>query len=493
MIYPADRMRSGSSPSFPNDRHAAGGAESIHGSMAAPINPRTRRRRPQAAMRGGSGLFRLRIVNLPVAVLAVMSFFLMRPAYLGEAYNLAGVALFSSLAFLGLTQVAKADPVAWRTLLPCAILASITHLYIAVLANATSGNAASEGIFSSFEAVSAAIASFGALLLFSHRALYDRISKYFIALLCVLSASSAITYVIAIGTPIENLKLFDLAIKTYGGGGGVYFPFTLIYQLGVYNIDGQIFREPPRANLFLRESGIAQAFLCWAIIALRTRSSALNLLCIACLVAGCLAARSTIGLGLLAVTLAARFFILPRGRLAIKLLGLAIIGPVIIGVGYLALFDEKIGLVAKVGGVSFSDRYDAMAYSWKMLGQNPLGSFAGYDGGRENSMISLIAMAGAIGVIGLLLYLATWIFSIMAARERARKFFSLFPLFVTALVAQPIANAPLFLIFLFTFPRFRPDEPLRSTNVRNSTGVGANGPLPPAASAPDLPMPAHQA
>ncbi|RQZ24297.1 hypothetical protein DIE16_35350 [Burkholderia sp. Bp9090] len=213
--------------------------------------------------------------------------------------------------------------------------------------------------------------------------------------------------------------------------GSVYFPFSMLYS--IYTA-GDV--ELNRFSNFFREAGIYQAvsifFFAYERFTRRSRFVTIGL------AAGALLSLSTLGLLLLPLT--GGLVYLARRRANIVRFAIAA-AAAIAAVGIL-IFAPAIGLTDKLDthSTSVTDRSYAISRGIDAIVTDPLGTgvysekVAGYG-------ICLIASIASIGLIGFLIQ-----FILLAGFRPGERFFgpkviTCFPLFMTALLSQPIAGA----------------------------------------------------
>jgi len=292
------------------------------------------------------------------------------------------------------------------------------------------------------------------LLLSANSNLVDRTFSVFARLNSALGYSIGITYCLLPIVGYSSLRLFTYAIGGYddadvdSGNGDVLFPFSVVYgnliEYGIYRFCG-----------IYREAGIAQAFFVWSLMyLLYSRAKVIWIIgsLLGALLCGSTAVVFSLGAAAL-VHFGSRSVQRPRYLLLLAVLLSAL--------GLLLVFAPGLGLEDKAvtHGTSLTDRRDAMAMAlpsgdnWRWL----FGHGMFYESPKkvENVGINAISAIFHIGVIGFVLYLATFfagLFGTRSFRDACRYLALISPLLVTSLFFQPVIDAPLILSVLFFFP-----------------------------------------
>jgi hypothetical protein len=385
-------------------------------------------------------------------VLLLFSLCLTRPSLLGQDYNYVGGlgVVFTTLAFL-LTRsgarlvVARSSPE-----LNIAVALLIFWSYAFGL-SVFFGSSNLPFLFKASAAGFSVPICF--LLLSANSNLIDQTFSIFARLNSVLGYSIAITYCLLPIVGYAGLRLFTYAIGGYddgdtGGNGDALFPFSVVYgnliEYGIYRFCG-----------IYRESGIAQAFFVWsAIYLMYSRAKPMwiigsllgALLCGATAVVFSFGAAAVIHFG-------SRSLNRPRELLTLVVLLTALT--------LLLLFVPGLGLLDKAvtHESSLTDRQDAMTMAlsggdfWRLL----FGHGLFYETTKivENIGINAISAIFHIGLIGFVLYIATFFagaFGTGSYRDACRYLTLISPFLVTSLFFQPVIDAPLFMAVLFLHP-----------------------------------------
>ncbi|URT70592.1 hypothetical protein [Cytobacillus firmus] len=262
-----------------------------------------------------------------------------------------------------------------------------------------------------------------------------------IRLIYILCLSFTITILLSEVISIEKLLYYQVNIGNYHTGGSIYFPFTAIY--GIMH-SGEL--ALPKFQLFFRESGIAQAFIIWSIFNLKKYKLNKKRIYII-LHIGLIGTFSTTAIAIYFITLAS-FFIL-SGKLNLKQLLVSMI--ILCGAYYGVMNIPFIGIQDKLitHSASIEDRLENNIGGVKELILNPFGQgFKVSD--SDNEGISILALTSKIGLIGLILLLLTFFGPMIFTMEKGNYLFSILPIFLTALLAQPIAGDAMMGIILLS-------------------------------------------
>jgi hypothetical protein len=291
------------------------------------------------------------------------------------------------------------------------------------------------------------------LLLSANSNLIDKTFSIFARLNSVLGYSIVITYCLLPIVGYAGLRLFTYAIGGYddgdtGGNGDILFPFSVVYgnliEYGIYRFCG-----------IYRESGLAQAFFVWSFIYLMySRAKPVwiigsllgALLCGATAVVFSLAAAAVVHFG-------SRSLNRPREMLILVVL-LAALTLLLLYVPGLGLLDKAV-----THETSLTDRQDAMMMAlsggdtWRLL----FGHGLFYESTKivENIGINAISAIFHIGLIGFVLYVATFFAGLFGTRsysDACRYLTLISPFLVTSLFFQPVIDSPLFMAMLFSYP-----------------------------------------
>ena len=279
----------------------------------------------------------------------------------------------------------------------------------------------------------------------SNRRFNQLFFSQFSGILGALGWSAAVTAALLFvnGSDFGSIHLFSIDIRGYEevtdgefSAGAIYFPLSMLYNKFTAD-SANIFRF----SLFWREAGIAQAFSCFGLMyeAFTNRRRWVMLGC----TFAAISAFSTIGLFVLAATFATIYLLRNRGNWPQKLFIL----PILLSVAFIALmYAPGIGLEDKITThyTSFDDRSEGVTRAVDRLSNNPFGTgpYSVSDGG-VSSGINLIAHAGSIGLVGAILQallFSGWRFQV--DRPSLQRIACCMPIFVTALVAQPLVGAP---------------------------------------------------
>ncbi|ABO59413.1 MULTISPECIES: hypothetical protein [Burkholderia] len=264
--------------------------------------------------------------------------------------------------------------------------------------------------------------------------------RIFSTVVGLLGWSGMVTMTLSLITGLNALYLFPIQIQGYESSpavvdgmqtGAVYFPFSMLYSLYT---TGDI--QLNRFSNFFREAGIYQAIsiflFAYERFTRRSRFVTIGLM------AGALLSLSTLGLLLLPLTGGLVYIARRRANMIRFSIAIAV-GVAAIGV---LLFAPAIGLSDKMDqhSASVTERSEAISRGIDSIMTDGFGTGV-YSGTRAGNAICLIASISSIGIIGFLIQ------SILISGARpgdrifGKKVITCFPLFVTALISQPIAGA----------------------------------------------------
>ncbi|WP_157516511.1 hypothetical protein [Methylosinus sp. LW3] len=381
------------------------------------------------------------VFGVVFGTLLIGACFLTRPTYFGERFNILGsILIFTIGMFVIVVPSLRKDD--FHHTIPIAISNIWLWAFLAVhsFVNGVSSP------YPLYTVINIALTSFGAGAAFSSRVVHDSFFKLLRLLLALFGLSSLITFIMSIGVSINSLYLFNIPSPTYVDTGDLYFPFTLAYDLKDYG-----FVVFPRALVFFREPGIAQAFYCWAIATTPKVDTPLSASTFILLIVGLASTQSTIGFGLLGVTLALRGILLVRqSRFQMIVSAIALLFAAAM-LAKFAIEDEQVGFASKADNDSYFDRKIGIDNGIKTFLDNPFG-IGIYSSSRAIGVsdgINLIASLGAIGVPGLFFTAINWYVSIVYASNKKAKLIAILPFIITYITSQPIGDAPFYCIILF--------------------------------------------
>jgi hypothetical protein len=252
----------------------------------------------------------------------------------------------------------------------------------------------------------------------------------------LLGWSALITTGLALLVGAQRLYLTTVAIEGYRANvgdaatGAIYFPLSMQYA----SYDAGAVKLMRFCNFF-REAGIYQAVSLFLLAYERlTRRSPLVTVG---LLAGTILSFSTIGLLLLPATLCLVF--VARRRLGAG--KLVLVGALGAAIAVSMAVVPAVGLLDKIEthGASVDDRSFAIRNGLQAAASDPLGAGM-FSPARKNDGICLLAAVGSIGVLGVLLQAVVLSGLRPGGPLLGRRAVVCFPLFVTALLSQPIAG-----------------------------------------------------
>lgn len=370
--------------------------------------------------------------------LLLMASFLLRPSALGQSFSDLGIILCVLTFFIHFIEFSKARKLD-ITKHNAYFMLSIMIMWVYLFSH-SGFNTSVHFDFTVKATISNILVLISAAITLSLKKARDIFFKSFITVLALLAGSYLITVLISIATGFERLYMFTLPVQGYEdqGVGKVYFPFTVIYSF----MGSGGFEFPRLLGLF-REAGIYQAFLVWGIFSVKYFDFKKPKLIMFLLFSGVISTFSTAGLGVLLATYALKLLL---DRKIFKTIFITVIA-------YISVFYAPfIGLNSKsvTHSTSITDRTDATINGLRYLAENPLGIGLYNELGFEaaNSGINLLANSYTIGVIGLVLVFLVFITPMFTYKLKKGYIVSVFPIFITMLLSQPILDAPMVYLIL---------------------------------------------
>lgn len=364
--------------------------------------------------------------------LVVLSIFFMRPAHLGEAYNFFGALLFVLSSFLASNSRSVHFAVRDTRLIPVyAMLFMWVYFFIdGMILGVTSP-------YIYYSIILALMVFTGSWMIVASKALAHATTKLFVRVVSVLGLSSLVTLILSLFIPIGSLQIGHIVVPTYGTGE-LFFPLSMGYGQKFYP-----WGTTYRFSAFWREVGISQAIFCWAfIVVLGSNLFKARSFFLVGIVGGIFATQSTLAYFNLGVVFVSYILFLRKTGVLQKIVTAALSFPVGVGLAYISIFNEDIGLASKINGESFYDRYYAMENGIAYLREFPWGfGLYGNGLGGSNSGINLIAQSAAIGIVGLFAIFIFWVSLIVFDKDPKWKFIALFPIFFTMLTSQPLLDS----------------------------------------------------
>ncbi|MGJ7035741.1 hypothetical protein [Anoxybacillus eryuanensis] len=372
-----------------------------------------------------------------IVLLLIITILLIRPAILGEVYTPIGVIL-SSLGLIFYVIYRKREINIYKYGLSIYIINLFYWGYLlvqTVILSSTAYDIVINGLIIN------GIVIFAFVTILSDVAIRYKFFRSLIMLMYLISVSYIVTIILGLFVKIDNLYYFQLNIGNYHAGGSIYFPFTPLY--GIMHTGDFAF---PRYQLIFRESGIAQAFITWAIFNLKKYNLGKKRHYIV-MHLGLLGTLSTIGIFIYFSTLA--IYLLLKKKNKINLLRI-LKGGVVTAIALFLLYNTPfIGIKDKyvTHQDSFTDRFENSYNGIKNMINNPIG--IGFQkNSAPNSGISIIAISQKIGFIGFIILILTFWLPIKYTNDKESYIINIFPIFLTALLAQPISSDPIIAIVL---------------------------------------------
>lgn len=355
-----------------------------------------------------------------------------RPAVLGEHFTVLGLATCGLAFIIHLAERIKFTKIEMnKSFIPALLFISIYWTYIIAQTTFTASPMAMD-IIKGFATTLFITITFAFIL--SETKIRYKVFKLFIRTMILLVLSYLVTIAITFVKPIDSLLLIQFQV--YEDLKNIYLPFTPIY--GLMTVDGHVFQ---RFLGVFRESGISQAFMVWAYVSL-DRYGMKKVSNQIILIVGIICTFSTAGIAVLISTIALKMFL--EGK---KFLSLFVIPMIYLGL----MYAPYVGLADKMTthGSSITDRTGSMGLSLQLFSENLLGVGIGNSPIPNYAGINLVSSLHMIGIIGLLLILLVYFYPLIQLKNRGAYLIGIFPLFLTALLSQPIIDSPIMLVMIF--------------------------------------------
>jgi hypothetical protein len=228
---------------------------------------------------------------------------------------------------------------------------------------------------------------------------------------------------------------------SYFTKSNIYFPFTTTY--GTMPLNGILLR---RLLGFARESGIMQVFYIWGFYSadkyFENPKRVQILMVIG--VAACLSTNGFIAFGISLILYLDINKILSKKTIVIVFLAFM--------AAYL-LFHASGTRISDRAIATIDDRKEGIEYGLQIFKEKPLfggGFYSTLGDANIQTGICAIASLGQVGIIGISMWLMTYVFAFLDAPNKKRFIYTNIALFITALFGQPMVFAPVMYWFLFT-------------------------------------------
>lgn len=371
-------------------------------------------------------------------ILLLIAVYLVRPTALGQSMTMYGMGIGLFVLFLQFGQSIRYKKIGFTKKNFIVVLTtSLLWTYLLAQASMLSDNHMDFVIKAFLSNVILVVAC--SMVLSNERSNY-LFFRGFILSLVITSVMYCITYLLSCFINIEKLYMFSLHIigGNYEGSGRVYFPGTVLYS---YFTVGSL--QLPRLQGLFREAGILQAFIIWAFFNLKTYN--LNNKWVKLfLILGLVGTFSTAGIGVFLGTVC--FYLILNKKPIRGIMFLAFMCIALFYTPYIGLADKS-----ETHGASISDRQIATTVGIEKLYENPIGEgiYSVNPSDLTNSGINLLAGSYKYGIFGVLLILVAYFAPMYKYRAKKNYLISIFPIFVTMLLSQPIVDAPLvYILFL---------------------------------------------
>lgn len=375
-----------------------------------------------------------------------ITFLCFRPSIFGEKYNVEVFIVFAIVTFFIFIQnhYRKTSVEVKPFVVYGLILSLVCYLFIQGLLLGSSAKT----VFNSCFLIT--FVSLFALYVTSHYG--EQVLKNIVAIHFFLSVSSIITILIFILSGFTRKGLFVVlnlnqfvgreahVFEDFYNNHFLYFPLSVSWaNVGFAGI------SLPRLLGIYREAGMAQIFFFTSYFLTYIVSIKREKLVRTVLLMGGILTFSTSGLlSFLTGFLILRYFPSQRIRLTLTRISVLLFAIPLFILG--ALFLPDIGLMNKVSSISGDQRTQSYIYSWNKFAERPLFGHGYYKGFEQMEVqkdyvqfLGLIGVSYQIGIIGIILYLLPWIYSISNLHSR-KTYFILVPCLITLLLSQPSYN-----------------------------------------------------
>ncbi len=259
---------------------------------------------------------------------------------------------------------------------------------------------------------------------------------------------------------LDQLLITQFSAKMYEEKYCLLFPFTIMFRADPCTLFGVTI---PRVTGFMREPGLYQVMLMttfFIIPFLQIRGKRLlrAIMLLATVTTFSTTAFVVIISGLI-------FEVISSRRMTLRQFGLSVCGLSLVAVLGIWFHDvPQYGLSAKLTNQSWIDRREDMSVALDMFSRNPLcGAGFTEQGDLQNPNLNLVVALGKVGVIGVLLHLATLFYAASTHYDR-RTLVVMFPMFLTSLTTQPIwyTTLPVLIMFFNMRSLARPERQQRA-------------------------------
>lgn len=372
-----------------------------------------------------------------ISIILLMNTFLFRPGIYGEKYTKIGLVI-SIIAAVSYWFLNKKNLYIQKQ---HKVIMSISCLYAGylLLQSIVLGSTAMIMVVKQCTIIIVIVLTYGMIL--SNKTINKYYFKYFIFLMIITSGSYLITSILNIF--IDTNKLLMINLETGGSynknvSGLIYFPITIIYSL-MHSFNYEFLRF----QALFREAGIAQAFLIWSFFNLNEYGFNKKIYKLILFI-GIMGTFSSAALPLFFITLLVEYFVNNKNDMikTIKLIILACSAAITI------IFMPFVGLKDKMvtHSESINTRLNSTLTNVLSIFEKPLGK--GFNiNDAPNSGINLLAFSSKIGMLGLILSLCSFFLPSYYSNNRKKYIVNIIPLFLTALLSQPIVFEPILLIF----------------------------------------------
>lgn len=271
----------------------------------------------------------------------------------------------------------------------------------------------------------------------------DIICRWLIGLLVIVVVSYIISFIMAMLTRWETIQIGNLDYN-YTYDAPIFFPITLAYGNGrvgnitVYRLLG-----------FARESGIMQCLYIWAYFKIDTFFNSKTKLLKLLMILGVTFCISATGIILFASTVS--IDLLTRRMTKIFSWRTFVTVLIVIAAVFLMMSDSEYGFSYRYL-FSYQDRRIAIANGFVELSSAPVFGTGFLRKGMSaniQSDICFLSSIGSVGIVGALLFSLTFLQGLRRTENKREFLTSVAPLYITAIIAQPLYYSPLIYLFLF--------------------------------------------
>jgi len=285
-----------------------------------------------------------------------------------------------------------------------------------------------------------------ACLVFSDKKNENMMCRFLIIVMSLFVISHIISLILSLLVGWDKLEILEFDYNYGFWNTLVFFPFSTTYGYGELG-DFTFYRMLG----FARECGIMQTFYVWGFYKAEDyfNNEKICRKIKVLMVLGVFLCMSTTGIAIFVFSLGL-MILLDKHFKVFSLKSILLI--LVIICCLIILFGSGTFSLSYRIEVSYSERIKAMLYSINDLNKHPIfgtGFHKLLSDGDIQYSICLLAGAGQIGIVGIILFLFTYTSAFFYAKDKRKFILSNSSFFLTALLAQPIYFYALIYLFLF--------------------------------------------